>query len=145
MGKQAFEFERLPRSQRRQLLEAEARARKSGAWGEWERVSFPRGSAGNRWAAEFDTAHRNRVFAVLERALPDGGRHLMISSLSGVRPTWWETQRIKNEIAGADTTAVEIYPPQAEVVDDADAYHLWVLPGSFPHSLAAHVGRRTAA
>ena len=64
-----------------------------------------------------------------------GARHLAISSLSGIRPTWPEAQRMKNELAGDDATAVEVYPPQGEVVDQADMYHLWVLPGPIPFSL----------
>jgi hypothetical protein len=78
---------------------------------------------------------------VLDRNLPDGTRHLMISSLTGDRPTWWEAQRIKNEIAGQNATAVEVYPPQSEVVDDADAYHLWVLPTSLGFSLHSNARR----
>ena len=45
------------------------------------------------------------------------------------------SERIKDEIAGPDATAVEVYPPQAEIVDDADMYHLWVLPAPLPFSL----------
>ena len=45
-------------------------------------------------------------------------------------------QRIKDEIAGQDATAVEVYPPHSEIVDQADMYHLWVLPEPLPFSLA---------
>lgn len=69
----------------------------------------------------------NDVFSVLLRPLPNGHVHLMISSLSEIRPDWWEAQRIKNEICGHEATAVEVYPPQSEVVDDANAYHLWTV------------------
>lgn len=125
----------MPRNQRRLLLDAEHRARKTGAWPRWSVRTFPRGSAGTGWAADFTTAHTNDVFCVLDRTIADGTRHLMISSLSGERPSWWEAQRIKNEIAGEGATAIEVYPPQSEVVDDADAYHLWVLPSALPFSL----------
>jgi len=74
------------------------------------------------------------VFSVLERPVV-GATHLAITSLSGVRPTWWEAQRIKNEIAGEAATAVEVYPPASEVVDEADMYHLWILPDPLPFSL----------
>jgi hypothetical protein len=124
----------LARGERRHLLSAEAKARRAGTWTPWETITFPRGSAGDGWAAEFTTVHRNNVFAVLDRTLDNGIRHLGISSLSGERPTWPEAQRIKDELAGEKATAVEVYPPRAEVVDEADMYHLWIVP-PLPFSL----------
>lgn len=125
----------LSRNERRRLLEAERRVRASKKWPAWWVEYFPLGSAGTGWASEFSEAHVNGVFSVLDRTLPDGTRHLMVTSLSGIRPTWSEMQRIKNDIAGAGATAVEVYPPEAEVVDEVDAYHLWVLPARLPFSL----------
>lgn len=126
----------MHRNERRKLLDRERFARRTGVWPAWSPRSFPKGAAGSGWAAEFTCAHVNDVFCVLDRTLPDGTRHLMISSLTGDRPSWWEAQRIKNEIAGTDATAIEVYPPQGQVVDDADAYHLWVLPQPLPFTLA---------
>ncbi len=124
------------RRTRRLALEAEARARKSGKWPPWRRISNALGVPGTSgWAAELNTIYINDVFVAQERRLTDGTRHFMISSLSQIRPTWWETQRIKNDLAGPEATAIEVYPPQAEVVDGADSYHLWVLPGPLPFSL----------
>ncbi len=125
----------VSRNERRLLLRREEIARASGKWGAWERIDLPRGTGGGGWNQEVRAAHRNAVFAVLDRPLPGGVRHLAISSLSGNRPTWWEAQRIKNEIAGDAATAVEVYPPQGEVVDEADMYHLWVLPEGLSFSL----------
>lgn len=127
----------VSRSERRLLLRSEEQRRKSGEWGEWETLTFRPGSAGDGWAADFTTAHRNRVFSVLDRTLPSGIRHLAITSLSQLRPSWWEMQRIKNEIAGDDHTAVEIYPPQGEVVDGADMFHIWVLPSPLGFGLSS--------
>ena len=48
---------------------------------------------------------------------------------------WREFQRIKNELVGEDWTAVEVYPPESEVVDDANIYHLFCFQnedGKFP-------------
>ena len=124
----------ITRRERRGLLAVEARLRRSGEWGEWNtlRIIPPRDFGG---LGIFSTVHRNRVFAVLDRMDFSAARHLAISSLSGIRPTWPEAQRMKNELAGDDATAVEVYPPQGEVVDQADMYHLWVLPGPLPFSL----------
>ncbi len=129
-------FDDMPRRNRRLILRDEGIARRAGKWTKWETLRFPRGSVHTRgWTADILIAHRNNVFSVLDRTLADGTRHLAITSLSGVRPTWPEMQRIKDEIAGPEATAVEVYPPQAEIVDDADMYHLWVLPAPLPFSL----------
>jgi hypothetical protein len=127
--------------ERLRLLALERKFRASGDWGAWEHLPLVPGQAGtNGWASECQACHRNRVFAVLERMDATGVTHLAVSSLSGVRPTWPEMQRIKDEIAGPDATAIEVYPPQAQVVDEADMFHIWVLRGKLPFGL--HVGYR---
>lgn len=119
----------LSRNERRRLLAAEAKNRKAGTWGEWEAKSFPPGSVGPKnWPAEITLAYHNAVFTVLVRNLKNGIQHFAVASLSGERPTFHEMQRIKNELAGEYALAVEIYPPQYELVDDADMFHIWVLP-----------------
>lgn len=53
--------------------------------------------------------------------------------------SWSDVQRIKREVlwSGRDRVGVEVYPPDAEVVDQAHMYHLWVMPSGFrlPFSL----------
>lgn len=39
---------------------------------------------------------------------------------------WRDLQRIKNEVCGEHCTAVEIFPPEAHLVDTSNQYHLWV-------------------
>lgn len=127
-----------PRSERRMLLNAEQKLRASGKWPAWEKVPMPNGiPGGGGWCRDIRAAYRNTIFSVLERPLSDGTVHLAITSLSTARPSWWEAMRIKNDLAGANATAVEVYPPMSEVVDDADMYHLWVLPTALPFSLKA--------
>lgn len=129
--------------ERLRLLALERKFRASGEWGAWERLPLAPGQAGTSgWASECQACHRNRVFAVLERLDATGVTHLAVSSLSGIRPSWPEMQRIKDEIAGREATAIEVYPPKAEVVDEADMFHLWVLRGKLPFGL--HVGYRPA-
>ncbi|EEX09596.1 conserved hypothetical protein [Ruegeria lacuscaerulensis ITI-1157] len=125
---------RAPAKDRKRLLERERRLRRSGEWGEWERLENPhRFQPG--WLGDVDHVRKNRVFAVLVR---DAGTaiHLAVSSLSGDRPTWHEMQRIKDDLAGPAATAVEVYPPHDEIVDEAEMFHLWVLFGPLPFSLA---------
>ena len=42
---------------------------------------------------------------------------------------------LKRAIRVADATAIEVYPPQADVVDEADMFHIWVLRGKLPFGL----------
>lgn len=127
----------LPKREQAALLERERKLRRSGQWGDWEICDMLPGTIGNRggWTTDITRAHRNRVFAVLERQAEGGITHLAVSSLSGVRPTWPEMQRIKNDLAGAEATAIEVYPPQSQVVDEADMFHIWVLRGKLPFGL----------
>ncbi len=58
--------------------------------------------------------------------------HLLITRHPGAddrRPrSWSDLQRIKNELAGPERVAVEVFPAQSQLIDQADVYHLWVLP-----------------
>lgn len=124
----------LSRQERRILLREEDERRAEGRWGEWDIFALPRGTGGDGWNCEVRSALRNKVFAVLIRPLSDGNVHLAVASLSGVRPTWHEMQRIKDEICGPESVGVEIYPPRSEIVDGADMFHLFVgarLPRDF--------------
>lgn len=40
--------------------------------------------------------------------------------------SWRVLQDIKNAAAGSDRSAIEVYPPESEVTDTANMYHLWV-------------------
>ncbi len=118
----------------KRLLATEAKRRRTGEWGAWEQVANPLFGRRDGWLGQVKIAHRNKVFSVLDR---DAGaaRHLAIASLSERRPTWYEMQRIKDEIAGPEATGVEVYPPADELVDGAHMFHLWVLPEPLPFSL----------
>jgi hypothetical protein len=47
---------------------------------------------------------------------------------------WRHLQAIKNEVAGPEREAVELFPAESRLVDGANEYHLWVAPegGSYP-------------
>ena len=53
---------------------------------------------------------------------------------------WAVMQRIKNELIGPDRIAVEVYPKQDQVIDQANIYHLWVLPEGFELPFGIHKG-----
>jgi hypothetical protein len=86
------------------------------------------------WCSEIREAWANDLYAVLVRPVETRwGKvwHLAIRTASNLEPPWRDKQRIKNEIFGQDISAVEIMPPSNEVIDQADMYHIWVLPEGF--------------
>ena len=122
---------------KKKIIQRERKLRRLGQWGEWEHVPLLPGQLSARpgWLSQMHMAHRNKVFCALQRAAPGDVMHFAITSLSQDRPTWHEMQRIKDELAGRELTGVEVYPPHEEIVDEADMYHLWVLPHPYPFGL----------
>lgn len=58
---------------------------------------------------------------------------------------WTELQRMKNELVGEDAVAIEIFPAESEVVDQANCRHLWVLaPGVIDFGLSTKKRSETA-
>jgi hypothetical protein len=41
---------------------------------------------------------------------------------------WSEMQKIKNELFGTETMAVEYYPKESQLMNDHNIYWLWVFP-----------------
>lgn len=41
---------------------------------------------------------------------------------------WSEMQKIKNEIFGEETVAVEYYPAKSQLIDDYNIYWFWIFP-----------------
>lgn len=41
---------------------------------------------------------------------------------------WRHLQAIKNEVRGAEIEAVELFPAESRLVDEANQFHLWALP-----------------
>lgn len=56
---------------------------------------------------------------------------------------WSDLQRIKNEVVGAHRVAIEIYPPESEVMDQANMRHLFVLPEGVEAPFTLRGGRWT--
>ena len=103
--------------------------------------------------AEFDSGEcvlfHNSMFHVHLRYLHgagnhDGWLHLSIRH-NDRRPIrdWRQFQRIKNELAGEQREALEIYPAESRLVDEANSYHLWVMPTGEKVPVGWDVGRLT--
>jgi hypothetical protein len=55
---------------------------------------------------------------------------------------WRDFQRIKNQLAGPEWEAMEIYPAESRLVDGANQYHLWCF--DFQIGVGFHNGRVVA-
>jgi hypothetical protein len=75
----------------------------------------------------------NRYSVQLSLVDTDLGRvaHLWIRHHTGEMPPWRDLQWIKNAIAGPERVAVEVFPPQRDLVDEANMAHLWVYPEDY--------------
>ncbi len=135
------------REQRRLAVKWERDAFRTGRWQPWERLAPPAPmSPANGWCAEVTEIARNWLYVVLIRPVPTAWgtvHHLAIRTASHLEPPWRDKQRIKNELFGEESTAVEVMPPSAELIDEADMYHVWVLPPGF--ALPFTLSRRPAA
>ena len=83
----------------------------------------------------------NSLYEVWLRPLPRPmGSWLSIRRLDGApEHDFRNLQRLKNELAGEETEAVELYPAESRLVDMANQCHLWCLPPNvrFPFGLPA--------
>jgi hypothetical protein len=77
---------------------------------------------------------RSRDFLVQVFEAKDGATRLSICRSRLLRSgrwddgiTWDELQRLKAEAGFADSWAVEIFPPSADVVNVANMRHLWIV------------------
>lgn len=128
------------RQQRRAARSFERKGLK-GDWGLWRITDLPDGIPGGKgWCKQVRTVYVNNLYVALYRPFRDENGnevvHLAIRTASQLEPPWRDMQRIKNEICGEEATAVQVMPPASELVDEADMYHMWVLSGRLPFTLA---------
>lgn len=118
--------------------------KRNEAWGRWEDRSHTLSIHPlNRFPHDPHTIYRavtNQVLSVqFSKVDTAWGEviHLWLRRHDEQPMIWRDAQRVKNELVGQDRVAVEVYPAQMEVVDEANMFHLWVLPASFqlPFSL----------
>lgn len=71
----------------------------------------------------------NRLYDGVALTFEDGSMHLSFkrTDRSAIRD-WRHFQAIKNSVAGPEREAIEIFPPEDNLIDAANEYHLWVLP-----------------
>lgn len=87
---------------------------------------------GHGWVKELDKAYTDGVYAVLVRTVETEQfgpvMHAAIRNVDNTDIPWASKQQIKNELFGFERQAIEFFPRESKLVDDANMYHLWVLP-----------------
>jgi len=79
------------------------------------------------WFSQMSKCWTNDTYFVGSRYIAEYKvEHIAICRKDGNIVTWSEKQKIKDELFGKDRTAIEIYPPSNELIDDGNVYHLWV-------------------
>jgi len=58
--------------------------------------------------------------------------HIRVWTRSTRPLSWDELQDVKREAGFGESAAVEVYPPDDEIVDEVRMRHLWVLPYDWP-------------
>lgn len=130
-------------------------------WAKWQRGPVPRHIDDSRVAphlARFgkqgllvgvEETWQNGWYAVMVRPIQtEWGPviHLMIRNAPNtpVR-SWTDLQRIKDELVGPERVAIEVFPPRADIVDQANMTHLWVLPADMEIPFGLLPGQVAAA
>lgn len=119
---------------------AEARERRglSGRWEPWTRSALPHAALATGWARDVTHVFANGLYAVLVRPVAGGVTHLAIRTATSREPPWRDLQRIKNELFGPERFAVQVCPPQSRLIDEADMYHLWIMPEGHTPGFGLH-------
>lgn len=77
-----------------------------------------------QWANDLYVVHLRRMES--EKPEVPEAIHLSIRNQDrSARHDWRDFQRIKNQLAGPEWEAVEIYPAESRLVDSANQYHLF--------------------
>jgi hypothetical protein len=93
------------------------------------REQWPPPLPGSRQRLPF-AVWRSRFFLVQAYDVPAGGASCRLSIRrvnAGDRITWDELQQIKRDVGYGDACAVEMFPPDRDVVNVANMRHLWIV------------------
>ena len=94
---------------------------------------------GTGWFGELDNVYRrpmehdNEYIAMFRTIQTEFGevKHVCIRNTAGTDIPWVEKQKIKNELFGKEAQAIEVFPKESLLVDEANMYHLWILPDDY--------------
>lgn len=112
---------------------------KNEKWGEWEDHSH---KLGPHPVKEIYKAMVNRLYSVQfskEQSAWGEITHLWIRRHDESDVSWANKMRIKEELCGDRRFAVEVFPPRDNLVDQANMYHIYVLPTGFQLPFGLHL------
>lgn len=112
------------------LLEVEAKA--DDRWVPLRKIPVPQAIIASHQAGGMeppDELWANEIYEVFAYRSDEGGCHLSIKRYdrAAVR-NWRHFQQIKNEVLGEFIEAVELFPSEHRIADNANQYHLWSMP-----------------
>lgn len=83
---------------------------------------------------------RNDKYVAIARRRDDGSVSVLSVRRDDRKPTrdWRDLQRIKNDIAGPETEAIELFPAESRLVDVANQTWIWVFPPGTQLPLGFH-------
>lgn len=85
---------------------------------------------GDGWFGELDRVYKrndNQVVCMMRDLQTDWGKVTHLTITAQERPGWLEKQSIKNDLFGKESVAIEVFPKESELVNNASMYHLWIL------------------
>jgi hypothetical protein len=90
---------------------------------------------GTGWFGELEKVYRqgNDYVVMIRNVETEWGQvqHACMRNADNTDIPWREKQRIKNEIFGKESVAIEVFPSVSQLVDEAGMYHIWVLQPDF--------------
>ena len=127
------------------------------AWGDWHIGDYstdkPDNISQEQWEEMLKWREQTRCFVNdiyqvnMQEIKDTDGRPWMYLSIQrrDKKPIhdWRAFQRIKNELVGEEYEAIEIYPRESELVDEANQYHLWVMEKGRISPVGFRYGRMT--
>jgi hypothetical protein len=121
---------RHSRKARRKAGTEFAKLAAKGDWGEWEDIDFKRESIriGITPINNLVKFYKNNLYTVQVQSKNGIHRALIRRNDETTKVSWMHKQRIKNELFGKESVAVEVFPPESQLVDEANIYWLWILP-----------------
>lgn len=138
----------MNRAQRRASKANGRRLMKQG-WSAWEDKTFECRMRGiQNDCPGFISIMQNNLYTVqifshsakiYEDAFANIGHLLVRRNDEGPIRSWSDMQRIKDELAGPERVAVEVYPERSNLVDQANNYHLWIFPEGYKLPFGLHL------
>lgn len=97
---------------------------------------------GTGWFGELNRCYLyEHKYCVLTREIKtEWGKviHCAFRNAEGIDIPWAEKQWIKDSLFGENRVAIEVYPTKDRLVDEANMYHMWILPEEFELPFGIH-------